>query len=408
MSRNVLLIAAAYYPSNAAGAHRPVKAAKYLPGYGWNPLVLCADWPRVQYPRRFDPELALEEDVCPTFRVSYTPRRSGRLGRAAGRAAMAAFPYSSPRGKLRAFLREAGRIIETAPIDLVWSTYLPGYTHVVARDVSKRAGVPWVADFRDLPDQEGDSWVARRSVKYEIDVCARASAFTTTSDTLARLLESRHDVPVHVVLNGFDPDDYESGVVPSSERFEITHYGTLYEHRDPRPLFRALDLMDERGDIDLDRVVVEFHSQPESAIRDFARGFRCERVVRALGRIPYRTMLRRERESSVLLLLKAPAGGGAIPTKLLEYLGAGRPVLNIPGDGGEVDRILSGTHGGVSARTPEEIAEVLKTWYDEWRSTGAPVCTSIPERVARYRRSEQTRRLADVFQSVLEGHDSSQ
>jgi len=401
MSRNVLLIAAAYYPSNAPGSHRPAKSAKYLVELGWKPSVLCADWPRVRYPQRFDPELALVDDVCPTARVSYTPRWSGRPARIAGRAATAVFPYDTPRGKLRAFLREAARVVESVPVDLVWSTYLPGYAHVVARAVSERTGVPWVADFRDLPDQEGNSWVSRRSVKYEIDVCSRASALTTTSGTLASRLEARHDVPVHVVMNGFDPDDYGSGVAQSRDRFAITHYGTLYGHRDPRPLFRALDLLQARGEMDLDRVTVEFHGPPARQVHGLAGGFECARIVRANDRIPYRTMLRRQQESTVLLLLKSAAAGGSIPSKLFEYLGAGRPVLNIPGDEGEVDGILSETRGGVSACARDEIASILGAWYGKWGSGRGVTWEGLPERVERYSRRRQTLRLVDVFESVL-------
>jgi glycosyltransferase involved in cell wall biosynthesis len=401
MSRTVLLITRAFYPSNAPGSHRPAKAAKYLLELGWTPVVLCADWTRAEHPAHFDTGLAVEDDVCRTIRIPYPPPRLGRFGRAFRRAAVAAFPYSTPRSALRTFTREAMRLVESSPIDLVWSTYLPGFTHAVASAVSARAGVPWVADFRDLPDQEGESWVSRRSVTCEIDVCRRASAFTTTSGTLARLIESRHDVPVRVVLNGYDPDDYAPGVEPSSDRFEITHYGTLYAHRDPRPFLRALDLLDARGEIDFERVTVEFHGPPARQIRELAQGFRCARIIKARGRIPYKAMLRRQQESSLLLLLKSARAGGSIPSKLFDYLGARRPVLNVPGDEGEVDSILSDTQGGLSAGDPGEIAAVLGAWYREWRASGPPKCASDPEKLARYSRREQTRRLAGVFESVL-------
>jgi hypothetical protein len=401
MARKVLLIACACYPSNAPGAHRPVKMAKYLPEFGWEPVLLCGAWTREGHPRSYDPGLALDDDVCPTFRVPFPPPAGGRLGRAVRRALMGAFPYTSPRGVVASLHGEAVRLMSSEEVDTVWSTYSPGFTHLVAHRLAGEFGIPWVADFRDLPDQVYDSPRIRRNVRQETEICANASAMTTTSRALSARLSVRHRAPVHVVLNGFDPDDYDPRAVPPGDRFDITYYGTLYEYCDPRPLFRALDLLHVRGEIDLDRVAVEFYGPPARQIGGLVRGFACARVVRACGRLPYREMLRRQQRSAVLLLLKSGTSGGAIPLKMLEYLGARRPILNVPGDRGEVDAILEETGSGLSAAEPEGIADTLLSFYREWSSTGAPQCASDTERLARYERREQARRLAGVLDSVV-------
>lgn len=401
MPGNALLIALGYYPSNAPGAHRPVKMAKYLPEFGWHPVVLCADWTRTNRPERFDPGLALEEDVCHTIRVPHPARRAGRLGGVARRAVKALFPYSTPRVMVRSFLERASSFADSEKVDVIWSTYSPGLTHLVAARISRQYGIPWVADFRDLPDQVYDSWRVRRNVRYEVAVCASASALVTTNRALAARLRARHGAPVHVVLNGFDPDDYDPAARPSTEKFVIRYCGTLYEYFDPRPLFRALDLLYERGEADLGRIAVEFYGPPTGQIRRLTAGFECARVVRACPRVPYKEMLRLQQESAALLLLKSETSGDAIPCKLFEYLGARRPILTVPGDRDIVDEILVDTGSGVSAGGAEEIARILLTWYEAWSSTGELKSLSIPERVERYCRREQTRRLAGVFESVL-------
>jgi glycosyltransferase involved in cell wall biosynthesis len=314
---------------------------------------------------------------------------------------MAVFPYGTPWKTVRSFRREAADLARSSAVDVVWSTYMPGFPHLVAHQVSEELAIPWVADFRDLPDQTYNTWSTRRSVRYEVDVCASASAMVATSGALARRLETRHRAPVHVILNGFDPADYDSAPIPPGDTFTIRFSGTLYEFRDPRPLLSAIDLLYDRGQIDLGRVVVEFFGPPETLIRELATGFTCAPVVRARPRIPFRDMLRVQQESSVLLLLTSSVAGGAIPSKLFLYLGSRRPILNVPGDGGEVDAILSDTRGGVSAAGPEEIAGVLGRWYGEWQSSGTLECRSISERVERHQCRERAGRLARVLESVV-------
>jgi glycosyltransferase involved in cell wall biosynthesis len=404
MSRKILLIALGCYPSNVAGAHRPAKIAKFLPEFGWDPLILCAEWKRDNDPARFDPGLALENDACRTIRVPYPAPAGGRAGRAFRRFLTTVFPYTTPRSAVRSFMREASRIVESERVDAIWSTYRPGLTHLVAGLVSRRAGIPWVADFRDIPDQVHDTPRVRRTVRTEVAICSGASVITATSPASAARLAERHRAPVELVMNGFDPDDYDPAARPTGEVFDITYYGTLYEYFDPRPLFRALDLLHARGEIDLGRVAVEFYGPPRKQIEALARGFECARVVRARPRLPYREMLRRQQESVVLLAVKSRDAGTAIPLKILEYLGARRPVLCVPGDGGDVDAVLADTGAGRSAADPEEIASVVHEWYGLWSSSGTLPCESVPARLERYGRREQTRVLAQVLDGIRDAN----
>jgi glycosyltransferase involved in cell wall biosynthesis len=403
MPGKVLVIALACYPSNSAGSHRPVKTARHLPEFGWDPVILCAEWTTANARERYDPGLAREEDPCRTIRMPYPAPPCGRLGRAARRFLTEAFPYTTPRFAVRSFLAEASRLVESEGVDVIWSTYKPGLTHLVASRISMLTGVPWVADFRNLPDEIHDSPRIRRSVRYEVSACTSAAAITTVCQALAVRLKSRHEAPVHIVTNGFDPEDYDPAAGLPGEVFDITYCGTLYEHFDPRPLFRAIDLLESRGDIDLGRVAVGFYGPPQAQIDKLAAGFQCARVVRAGARVPYKEMLRRQQESAVLLVVKPPTSGGAIPSKVYEYLGARRPVLCVPGDGGEVDEILAETGAGVSVGDPEEIADVLGRWFMAWSDSGVLPCGSAPERLKRYSRRQQTRGLAVLFDSLNPG-----
>jgi glycosyltransferase involved in cell wall biosynthesis len=403
MSKRVLLIAEYYYPSNAAGAHRPAKLAKYLPQFGWFPTVLCADIRPGDFYGFYDKDLAARADVCRTVRVP-SPSLGPKWKRAILRAEWRLWPYKAPILFTRKVMAAAEALAADRPFDAVWSSYGPAWAHTVAGRLAAGLGIPWVADFRDLPDETTPNATQRKTVKEEVRVCASASALVTVSDALAERLRTRHGVPVHVISNGFDRDDYPAEEAGKSDLFTIDYYGIVYSSaglvRDPSPLFAALDMLVARGEIDPEKVRVRFFGTDPEALAPWVGGYRCKAAVEAMPRVPYPEMVRLVQRSVVLLLLSTPGAKGIATSKLFEYLGAGRPILNVPGDGDVVDRIVAATQAGATAGDPEAIARVVKTWYDEWRQTGWVAGRSIPEEVARYSRRGQAGQLAAILDSL--------
>jgi glycosyltransferase involved in cell wall biosynthesis len=401
MSRKALLISEGYYPGNFPGANRAAKLAKYLPQSGWTPVVLCAAWTPENAGECYDPHLAAQPDVCRTVRVPYPSYPATKIGRGLWIAARLLFPYRAPFSFTRGMLAEAQRLIEGDEFEVVWSSYPYGVNHYVASQVVRRCGIPWVADFRDLPDQAFENWKTRRAVKAETRVCAAAKVLTATCQPQVDKLSLRHAAPAYVIPNGFDPEDYSDAQVTASDKFTIGYFGILYTYRDPRPLFAALDLLESRGAIDPADVRVRFYVGAETGIiRDRLEGFRCGRLVECMPRVPVQEMCRLQQESVVLLNLKSPEAGGSVPSKLFDYMASRRPILNVPGDRDVVDAILEETRAGVTAGDPEAIARALETWYGEWKRTRWVACPGIPEKVARYSRQVQAKRLAEVLDSI--------
>ena len=57
MSRSVLIVTPFFAPQNHAAVFRAYKLAKYLPQFGWKPIVLTVD---TQYEFNEDPTLLAE------------------------------------------------------------------------------------------------------------------------------------------------------------------------------------------------------------------------------------------------------------------------------------------------------------------------------------------------------------
>ncbi len=401
MSKRVLFINGGFYPNSGPGSHRVVKMAKYLGRFGWTPVSLCPEFTPENSRGDYDAGLAALPDPCEVIRVPYYDMRWNLLTRAFfSRVECRFWPYRAPLMFSRQLEAAAMALAARGRFDAVWSSYSPGYAHYVSSRVATRFGIPWVADFRDLPDQTYDSRWIRRLVRAEVKVCAAASALTTVTQPLADRLAQRHRLPTYVIYNGFDPDDAPRAEATRSDLFTISYFGTLYAFRDPRPLFEAVDLLVSRGQVDAADVRVRFYVPDPNVVRSRLEGFRCGPMVEINGRVPVHEMRRLEQASVVLLLLKAREEGPSLPSKLFEYMAAGRPVLTVPGDGEMVDATLEETRVGVSGGSPEATAAILKAWYDVWKRTGWLPATAIPERLASYSRVVEAGQLAAILDQV--------
>jgi hypothetical protein len=93
--------------------------------------------------------------------------------------------------------------------------------------------VPWVGELRDLWTDNHyytfptwrrvlETWIERRTLR-------TAAGLVTVSEPLAQMLRLRYDMPVCVVLNGFDPADYPPVQRLQPDRFlRIVYTGNVY------------------------------------------------------------------------------------------------------------------------------------------------------------------------------------
>jgi glycosyltransferase involved in cell wall biosynthesis len=263
-----------------------------------------------------------------------------------------------------------------------------------------------VADLRDIPGQYGSSQNLDQSIRrlrlvpVEKRLLRSPNAIATVSDGLAAIIRARHGRDAHVIPNGFDPEDYRDDAPPRSERFSLLYTGRVFPHYDPRPLFAALDLLLERGQIDLARVSVRFCGRSRQRVAALAAPFRCSPAVQCVDPEPHAKVTRLQKQASVLLVLSSLGGTGVVTSKLTEYLGARRPVLAIPRDGDCIDALLERTGAGVSCSTTEEVAGQLLEWYREWERTGTVACHSDGDVVMKYSRRRHAAQLAELLDSL--------
>ena len=300
-------------------------------------------------------------------------------------------------------LRQARRLHRARPFDAVVTTGPPHSAHLVGLAL-RRAGLPWLADFRDPWTQihytgalARTRLAARTDAALERRVLHRADRIVTVSEPLRRdLLQVAPSARISVVRNGFDPADF-SGPPPHvrADRFELAYVGSLYAI--PETLLDALGRLRERGEDVALRIV---GSVPEGVHEAASRRGVALETEPA---VPHAEAIDAMRRAALLLLVVEPwsYAAGVVPGKTFEYLASGRPVLGIGPPDGEAAQIVAATGAGetVAHGDVDGVARVLAAHRAAW-AAGRPLAGAAPDALAAYARPAQAARVAELLRSL--------
>jgi glycosyltransferase involved in cell wall biosynthesis len=413
----VLLVSLYFPPAGGGGVQRTLKFATHLPALGFETHVLAPDDPKWVHA---DPELQPPTQAW-VHRARYLGPRGrkpaeelyGRTGLdLVSRHARLAFrrvlvPDENVSWNLTA-IPAALRIVRREGIDVVVTTSPPSSVHLVGAAVKRATGVPWLADLRDSlvahPHRRGDlnrlARIKERGEHGVAGVVARyADAIVAASEAIAE--ETRALAPngrVVTIENGSDFDDFAGMEHHPSPRFRITHTGSFFGRRDPRPFVTAL------ADSGLD-VVARFVGDFRPADREWAEGLGLGDRLELIPYVPRSRSLELQRDSEALLLLIPEAGGrgrGVLSGKVFEYLAAERPILAaVPPDGAAADLVRE-TGAGIVAPPddPAAIRASLEDLHARWQAGTLDGLRLDPEAKRGLSREARVGELAGLLRSV--------
>jgi glycosyltransferase involved in cell wall biosynthesis len=412
----LLLVSFYFPPAGGGGVQRPLKLAAHLPASGIETHVLAPDDPKWIHP---DDELPIPTKAW-VHRARYLGPKGRKpaeelhgldgLDRLARQAALMSRRFLVPDENVTWNLTAvptAIRLIREHGIDVVLTTSPPPSVHLIGAAAKAATGVRWVADLRDSivahPHRHADNPAALLKEKGRAAVArmiARwADAIVAVSDPIAdevRALEPAGSVTT--IANGCDFEDFQGLRYRPGERFRITHTGSFFGRRSPRPFLTAL------ADSGLD-VVARFVGDFRAADREWAEGLSLGDRLELHPHTGRRKALELQRDSDALLLLipEAEGRGRAILSgKVFEYLAAERPILAaVPGDG-EAARLLRETGAGILV-APDDTAAMraaLEGLVARWRAgslNGTVLPPELRERLSRRARAEE---LADLVRGL--------
>jgi glycosyltransferase involved in cell wall biosynthesis len=289
---------------------------------------------------------------------------------------------------------------------LIYSRSQPGASHLVALAFRNRLGIPWVAQFSDPwahnPYHPGNSVVKRhekqvvravdRYVFPTVEMCERMDAHYPGDNIRERS---------KVIPHCFDPALYPN---PSTGEKGITlsYIGDFYGLRSPEPLLQALSRIREMDPDCLRDVRVQVVGNVEGKFRALIDQYR-ERVsvpIERVGQVPYLKSLEKMKQSDILLLIDAPGDVNLfLPSKLIDYFGARKPIMGITPIRGTAGQLLQ--QYGFPVADPLDVENVARGLLQMIRDLPAYREKAVGNAYERFSAQEVAKELRDLFVSMI-------
>ena len=429
--KRVLIITYYWPPSGGSGVQRWLKMSKYLPEYGWQPVIYTtenAEYPIIDH--------TLEKDVCPEAEVIRRPIVEPYnfykkfLGINKQEKVKVGFASESKKSgwkeKLSVWIRGNCFIpdarcwwvnpsvrylknyLKEHPVDAIISTGPPHSMHLIAMKLKKATGLTWIADFRD-PWTEIDfydelhltRWADRKQHQLEHQVLVQADKVVTVGWDWARGLGRLGNRNVRVIQNGYDWDcDPNEERAPLSDEFTLTHLGVVAPSRNAPVLWQALKELKNEVDGFGKALKIKFVGQVDQSVIENLTSCGLMENTELITQVPHDEVKRLQEASQVLLLLvnNTPNAKGILTGKLYEYLASRRPILSIGPENGDAARLIQETHAGVTVgfEDKDKMKEVINKLYQSYLEEGLP--NNPDDGLERYSR----RTLAGKYATLLD------
>ena len=386
--KRVLIITHSFPPLLEPRAIQIAKIARHLERFGWHPIILAADPDRTSVGQ--DPDLSsivpasVTTIRTPTFEprwaVSLLARTCPSILHLPDKQ-IGWFPYAVGR---------ASRLLSASRVDLILTNAKPFTDHLIGLALQRRHDIRWVAYFSD-PWVDSPyfmryaKWQVRRNRRMEARALANADGLVFNNPETAQLMLGTpvDEAPGRCLIlpHCFDAELLELARSPDRpadpkalpvEAFRIVHTGNFYGIRSPVPFLEAV--RDVRSTVSRPVEVLlvgKLDKEHQEAIE--RRDLRS--VARLIGSVGYLESLSYIQTADLLVNIDAPVAEHSVffPSKLVDYLGSGIPILGITPPNSTAARILR-EHGQYVAdvNDPASVRRALRAAI-EGRMKACPV-----------------------------------
>ncbi|MCI1719940.1 MAG: glycosyltransferase family 4 protein [Bacteroidales bacterium] len=368
--KRVLIITYYWPPAGGSGVQRWLKFAKYLPQYGWQPVIYTPLNPEVNAE-----DATLAKDIAPDLEVIkrkiLEPYAIYKIlsGKKKNEKIEANAVAQKSSGGISVFIRGnffipdprvwwvrpsvnfLKKYLKEHPVDAIVSTGPPQSMHLIAKRLHASLGIPWIADFRDpwtkifyFKHLNLTKCSRRKHEKLEQGVIDEADKIVVVSPQMKEDFSSMTKTPISIITNGFDPDDFTDGnsdkmgkevalkiETLTKNKFTIVQTGLLTDAANPDLLWRELGAKAEaEADFRKDFLFVTM-GQMDSSVTQEIEEAHLGQNIKNLGYAPHSEAVAWQKRANLLLLpLRKENEAKAILTgKFFEYLASGSSILAI-------------------------------------------------------------------------------
>lgn len=418
--KRALIITYYWPPTGGSGVQRWVKFSKYLPQFGWQPVIYTPENPE---------QLAVDESLladipsCAEVIKTHITEPYDIYRKLFGRQKKEVNPINSqkksfkqkvsvwirgncfvpdPRiGWVKPSVKFLKKYLAEHPVDVVITTGPPQSMHLIGLGLKRALGVKWIADFRD-PWTEmfyfkhlGLTKASeRRHRRLEKSVLDEADTIISVTPLVQKDFQKKTDTPVAMITNGFDPSDFPARRNESDGRFRIVHTGLFASDGNPLLLWDVLAEMCSADASFREALQIRLAGKVDEEILQALRERGLEGNLVCLGYLEHEQTVLEQQNASVLILplRQEPEYAKVLPGKIFEYLAARRPVLGIGQEDGAAAAVLADAQAG--AMFGWDRKDELKEFISEVRSGGRECSDG---NIDKYSRETLTEALTEIL-----------
>lgn len=429
--KKILIITYYWPPAGGPGVQRWLKFAKYLPDFGWKPIIYTPENP--SYPLLDE---TLMKDVPENIEMVRTKiwepyQLAEKLNKSNKKFKAGQFDVGknqSWKSKLSIWVRgnffiPDARVFWVKPsvtflekylkenkIDTIVTSGPPHSLHLIGLGLkNKMPDLKWVADFRD-PWTEISYYKHLKLTKssdkkhrqLENAVFKNADITLATSYTDAENFR-KAGANAFCITNGFDESDSskKAGENKNSQiekAFTLSYIGVLEQLRNPENLWKALDeLVKENAEFAAD-FKLKFVGRIDDKILHSIENSSLKNHILNLGYLAHGKAVEEMQNSDMLLITNFPneASKGIIPGKIFEYLASGKQIISFGPDKADVAKILEETQAGkhFSYQDTENIKKFILEKYELWKNDSLIENT---QHIEQFSRKNLTQQLTEVL-----------
>lgn len=265
--------------------------------------------------------------------------------------------------------------------DAILSRVMPQYGHLPALILTRRHKIPWIANWSDpMPRQKApapygrgiEAPVSILMRRYIEAVAKQATWHTFPNERLRRHVcaylpecSAKSSVVPHIALEEHCPFGRSN-----EGFFSLCHTGGLGV-RSPNVFLEGTRLFLTRQADACHHFRVRFIGPLEEALSEAVEKFDLADVVVVERPASYEATLQAVAESSAAVVIEAPCREGIFfPSKVLDFIQTGRPILAISPKVGVLNDLLRDHGGGIAVdcSSPESVARALEILFNAWRA----------------------------------------
>ena len=396
MDNNKIVIITYYWPpAGGPGVQRWLKFVKYLPDYGFQPIVYIPENP--SYPI-IDENLLSEvsnETIILRNKIVEPYQWASFLSKNKTKKISSGI---IPNNKKQTFLDQVllwirgnvfipdARVLWVKPSVKYLEKYLsengittiitsgpPHSLHLIGLELKQKLNVRWVADFRDPWTTIGyhkalklAEFAANKHKQLESKVLNNADLILVTSPSTRAEFKKITSKPIEVITNGYDVEKIGNQII--DKKFSLAHIGSFLSERNPRILWESISELIRENPLFASHFQLKLIGAVSQEVLDSIALFQLQNYVNNLGYVSHDEAIVHQKKSQVLLLIEinSEATKSIIPGKLFEYLVSERPIIGLGPKGSDFAEIIIDTNTGVFVDYSEK--EKLKNYIANYFS----------------------------------------